>query len=337
MADPSGGGISGTISHCTYHTGFNEIIIIVLLTLLFIAGITYMLAQFMRRPEWTAWVKIQLYHIGVSALLAAGAVWFAGIACTVSLWLAGGDPFTIADEHISNLFTNNIRKAIFSLVKIQVASEYLAGLYIQIGSPTFGTGFSAFPVYRVISSNAQFLITMMIPFASSLLAQKIGLELIHATAFTILLPMGILLRAFAITRDAGSFLIATSIGLFVVFPLTYVMNKMIMEGPTPGDPGYRAPATPPTAAQPTMCVEASEGYDRASDQGWWQEDAIYPNSVLTFLTNAIPFRPDKIIAPAMQCMAYVMPQALFLPALNMIITIAFINSLTKFLSRHLGG
>ena len=53
--------------------------------------------------------------------------------------------------------------------------------------------------------------------------------------------------------------------------------------------------------------------------------------------DRIGLKPDTLIAPAMQCIAYVIPQAVFLPALNMIITLAFITSMTKFLTRNFGG
>jgi len=336
---PTDTSVSGVIEYCSYNTGFSEAIVAALLVLLFIAAIVYMLAQFARRPEWEAWVKVQLYHIAVSALLAAGALWFAGMSCAVTEWVAGGDPFAIADQHISDLFTNNLKRAIFQLIKVQVTSEYISGLYVQLGGATFGMGFAPFPVYKIISNNAQLLVTLTVPFASSLLVQQIGLQLIQASAFTVLLPMGILLRAFGVTRDAGSFLIAVAIGLFVVLPLTYVMDKMLMEGPELGDPGFGG--TPPATAQPgeAICLGTAKGYDRASDHLWWKKvystGSGYP-SLLNFMSS-LPYRPDTLIAPAMQCVGYVMPQALFLPALNMIITLAFINALTKFLTRNLGG
>jgi len=328
------------VNYCTFKAGFNELIVLAFLTIAFICAIVYMLAQFMRRPEWEAWVKIQLYHAGMSALLAVGAVMFAWFACGVSVWVASDgnpatpdDSFTVANQYLGDLFSKNIKPAIWQLIMVQIKAEYFAATYIQIGSPTFGMGFAPLPVYKVISSNAQLLTNLAMPFASALLAQKIGLEIIKASAFTILLPLGIVLRMFTVTRDAGSFLIATSIGLFVVLPLTYVMDKMIVAGPALPTP---PPGTP--APKPTLCAGMSEGYERPSDAEWW--NGIYTfgghPSLINFLNN-IPLKPDTMLAPAMQCIAYVIPQAVFLPAMNMIIVIAFINALTKFLSRNLSG
>ena len=44
---------------------------------------------------------------------------------------------------------------------------------------------------------------------------------------TIILPTGLILRSFYPTRKLGGFLIALAIGLYVVLPLSYVMNAMI--------------------------------------------------------------------------------------------------------------
>jgi hypothetical protein len=320
------------IAYCTVHTGFNELIVAALLTVMFLLGIVYMLAQFMRKPEWEAWVKVQIYHVSISAMLAFGAVWFAGIACGLSFMLAHGDPFTIANDHIGNMINGSLRSTLTMLVRAQVTAEYMAAVFVQLGGATFGTGFAPWPVYRIISNNLQLLSYIIVPFTSSLFAQQIGLQIIQASAFTVLLPIGIVLRAFTVTRDAGSFMIAASIGLFIIFPLTYVMDKMIMEGPAVGDPGSLSPVGPP--APPlnpltTSCIETTTGYDRPYDQGWY---TIYPPGLTVFL-DRLPIAPQNMIAPALQCMSYVIPQAAFLPALNLIIVVAFIHSLTKFLTR----
>lgn len=336
-------GLGDTLQYCTYNTGFSQLIVAALLTVTFVIAIVYMLAQFMRKPEWEAWVKVQLYHVVISALLAASAVWFSYMACSISAEVTMNalhlstpqDPFQIAQRHLGGLVMGNLRVAIGTLVRVQVLSEYLAATYIQIGGPTFGMGFAPWPVYRVISGNAQLLSGLLIPFTSSIFAQIVGLQIVQATAFAIVLPMGILLRAFSITRDAGSFMIAAAIGLYIVLPLTYVMNVMLIQGPVAGDPGSLTPVgggLPPSATTETACAGTSTGYDRALDQGW---HLIYPPT-LTLFFDRLPFLPQNAIAGALECMAFVVPQAAFLPALNLIIVIAFVNSLTKFLVRSFG-
>jgi hypothetical protein len=330
------------VQYCTYNTGFNELIVAALLTVTFVCAIVYMFAQFARRPEWEAWSKMQLYHVALSALLAGGAVAFSLAACSLSAEVAMNalhlstpqDPFQLAQNHLGGMMMGNMRAAISQVISVQVTAEYFAATYVQLGGATFGQGFAPWPVYRIISGNAQLLSGMIIPFTSSIFAQMIGLQVVQAVAFTIVLPMGILLRAFTITRDAGSFMIAASIGLYIVLPLTYVMDRMMIEGPMVGDAGslQAGPPAPPSSIDAPLCAGVSKGYDRSSDAGWYN---VYPPT-LTLFFERLPFAPQNMIAKALDCMAFVIPQAAFLPALNIIIVIAFVNSLTKFLIKSFG-
>jgi len=49
------------------------------------------------------------------------------------------------------------------------------------------------------------------------------LKFIETSMFTVFLPIGIILRSFPPTRGAGAVLTAISIGLYVVFPMTYLI------------------------------------------------------------------------------------------------------------------
>ena len=53
------------------------------------------------------------------------------------------------------------------------------------------------------------------------------LNFIQTTAFTIFFPLGIVLRAFPITRKLGSTIIAVAIAFFFAFPLTILFNQYV--------------------------------------------------------------------------------------------------------------
>lgn len=63
--------------------------------------------------------------------------------------------------------------------------------------------------------------------AISVTVQASLLTFIAASALTIVLPLGLVLRSFYPTRKVGGFLIALAISLYVIFPLTYLMNAAI--------------------------------------------------------------------------------------------------------------
>lgn len=79
------------------------------------------------------------------------------------------------------------------------------------------------PVLAQIQSAVQMLGTA----AVSVTVQASVLMFIAASALTLMLPTGLILRSFYPTRKMGSFLIALTIGLYLVLPLTYLMNATI--------------------------------------------------------------------------------------------------------------
>ncbi len=77
-------------------------------------------------------------------------------------------------------------------------------------------------------SQIQGIVQILGAAAVSATTQAAVLSFIAASALTVMLPLGLVLRAFYPTRSLGSFLIALTIGLYIVLPLTYLMNATIV-------------------------------------------------------------------------------------------------------------
>jgi len=60
-------------------------------------------------------------------------------------------------------------------------------------------------------------------------AQRWFLDLIARTAFTIFLPLGILLRTFTFSRGIGAFFIAIAISFYIVYPLTFLFDQKVVD------------------------------------------------------------------------------------------------------------
>lgn len=95
----------------------------------------------------------------------------------------------------------------------------LYGLYAILGA--FSTFIS--PILGQIRSAAQMLGAV----AVGATVQASILIFVAASAITILLPLGLVLRSFRPTRKLGGFLMALTIGLYVVLPLSYVLDATI--------------------------------------------------------------------------------------------------------------
>ncbi len=83
-------------------------------------------------------------------------------------------------------------------------------------------------VLNPIISQIQYFIKALTAISISALVQSSLLSVVAASAITLILPTGLLLRTFYPTRKIGGFLIAVAIGMYVIFPMTYVLNAGIL-------------------------------------------------------------------------------------------------------------
>jgi hypothetical protein len=82
-----------------------------------------------------------------------------------------------------------------------------------------------FSPFAMFGGMAQFISTAIFIVASSIIQLQLQLEIVKLgnNLFSLLLPLGILLRALPLTRMAGSALIAIAIGFTVVLPIGYLL------------------------------------------------------------------------------------------------------------------
>ena len=277
----------------------------------FIIALAYIASQFMRRMDWEIWAKTEIYQAAISVFIVINLAFFATLACNVSSELTsaatGGrysDPFTVSYNFINDLLLHEALPSWFELNTMARVLEYEAAMVRGVGVfGGFGVTYRPFIGYDAISRNIDILSDIIGMFYASIVVQRIGLSLIQATAFNLLLPIGVIMRTFPLTREAGSFLMATAVGFYVVFPLMYVMNAALTE------------------------IIKPEIYETTWGIGTVK---LYVLGQLDFIgVYFIEQRFFELVERA----SILLPQAAFLPALGMIITSSFITSMTKFLNR----
>jgi len=150
-----------------------------------------------------------------------------------------------------------------------------------------------------------------------------------------------MLRFFPPTRDAGAFLISLSFGFQIVYPTTYMINKAIYEeiGARP----YCSPQYPdspcPRALIASLCGPFKYGVwgvllNTSANPifrivpGGTVIGGFLSRLVSESLLNAVSMAE---FIPIMRHIASLSLIALFMPALSMVVTIGFINAMTKFL------
>ncbi|MCX6777344.1 MAG: hypothetical protein NT157_00480 [Candidatus Micrarchaeota archaeon] len=263
--------------------------LVALITFILIA-ITYMVSQFMKRDDWALWAKIELYQTFIALILIGGIFGLSAMVCNISELIAGGDPFTIADRYLSDLVWVRMIPAIEEMFRLSFSAQKWAAFMIGILSCMEGICFNPFAGYGTISYNLETMAALITPFAASLLFQKLVLGFIKELAFTIILPAGFILKVFPFTRQAGAFIMALALGFYVVFPLTYVFNKALMD---------------------EVSVDSTF-------TDWCNNEHFSFQGGLGFG-----------MCRALNTVGQILPQAVFLPALSMIITISFVESMAR--------
>jgi len=288
-----------------------DVTAIAIALMVFAIACVFMISQVLRRPEWEAYARLELYQVFVSVLIIVFVAIIADFAYTFSYTLAGGDPFTIAHTYLNNLLFEKSFPSIIKLRWLSMTCQYWGGLYTKYGSSNWGIQFPMFPGLNAIESSIEFLINILSPFTASLMVQQIGLEIIQGLMFPVVMPIGVFLRIFPQTREAGVFLIATALGFAIIFPLTYVMHSVVIAE-----------------------------IERANPATWYSELALDP--ALTEGTGSVGgtatyFNPYYMVAVPLfvrlQELSFVIMQGVFLPALSMILTTSFIKLTSKFISQ----
>jgi hypothetical protein len=222
---------------------------------------------------------------------------------------AGGDQFAVAQNYLDMISNQVALPAMINLEITKMTAQYWASMSFRWGLAVWGATVPGFPSFVVIERVLEFLLLLLSPFVASLMVQTIGMEIIHATAIPFILPAGVVLRIFPPTRDAGSFLITSAIAFGIVFPYTYVMHATIVHDMMERDKTLNESLDAMLGPQYSGLLATANAW------GVWSADRML-------------FQPIRALS-------YLVLQAIFLPALSMSLTIAFIKGTSKFISQKL--
>lgn len=184
---------------------------------------------------------------------------------TVDLGKPSGNP-TEQMNNVLDFFKCRMLTYANTLYEIQsssmgTASKYykLLWMYISlIGLPVFqGTYVSS---WYVSYEKARVLVVSAASLIPYLDALSIVIDYIKANMLTVFLPIGIVLRAFRVTRGLGAFFISLAIATYFIFPWTYMII----------DPSYVKPSIPkaPVVDSSVSCYPTMSGIVRDLSPSW---------------------------------------------------------------------
>jgi hypothetical protein len=282
-----------------------------LAVMVLVIAIAYMAAQFFRKPEYEAFASVEIYQVFVSAVIFITIFGATCFAAEMAEALAGKDPYDFGREYLTYLSNEIALKTVIKLQGSLLFSQFMGSWTMRWGPGAWGTVVLAFPSFIVIERVIDFLLLLITPFTASLMVQQTILEALKGTVLPFLLPAAVLLRIFPPTRDASSFLIAAAIGFGIIFPYTYVMHSYIVR--------WMIAVTFAQAAGTNMEQSLAAQYPNISAD---------ISSFGFFSYYNLLFRP-------LTSLSFLLLQALFLPALSISLTVAFIKGFSKFISQKL--
>lgn len=286
----------------------NLVIVGISLVFVFFALI-YMVSKIFSKPEWVVWIKDEFFQAIISLAIVALLVVVISAMCSIFSNVPG-DPFVIAHTYLDDLVWDKTINLATQAFQYSLICQLAAAYKTHVGSKSLGTTFQQGIGLRTIATNFDFLYTLFIGLSASLMVQDIALSIIQAFAFRIMLPLGIIFRVFPFLRRVGATFIALALGLYIVYPLCFVMNQMLVNAVMPEVSGY--------------FISNAAGMQ-----------SIVEGFALAVISPFLPFALIGITLLVQQA-AQILPQAVFLPTLNLVITITFVKNATKVLSQNFG-
>lgn len=300
--------------------------------------VTYMLSKVFKVPEWEAYLNIELSNLMASFFLVIFMVGLFGMGSAIASVYTEGtaeSPPQAAVTYMQTTVANSILNAIYDVYQVQACTSILSSITRRIGEFVLTQTYKVFPGIDTFVSITNVLGFGLVSAYGSVSAQIALLYLVDSTMVNFFLPAGLILRFFPPTRDAGAFLISLAFGFQIIFPTTYMINKMAFEeiGGVPYSSGESA------ALISSICGPFKYGV-------WGfllntQANPLFsfiPGSKLVggFLARIVSETLLNAISmaefvPIMRYIASLSLLALFMPAVSLMITIAFINAMTKFI------
>jgi hypothetical protein len=285
-------------------------------------AIVFMASYALKRPQLEAYARIELGELVLSAaiLVIAFAAW--GFADMASTAFAGGNPIDISIEFINIIINEGILPIYLKLVRMEILLTYFNAVEYRMGPGVWNWVTKAVPGLDPLISIVRMLVFAFTALYGTMSIQVIVFYLIDAVAYYYLLPAGIVLRFFPPTRDAGVYLIVLAIAFQCFFPLLYSMNYIALNDMWQLH-GWADHYTP--NIEETSYFNSMHG---ALETATSTTDTYFSSWFLPI------FQPLSFIAlvPFLDRIAQVSLVGLFLPALTMTLTIAFVNAVTKFIT-----
>ncbi len=318
---------------------YAKVISLVIFLISVIALIVYLAAKLFKVPEWEAYLNVELSNLVTCLLIIIFVTGFFATSKAVAVGITGEDSPPQAAVGVLVKITDNVFKGIRDVYAIQSCTAVLGTFQRRIGEAVLTPTFRVFPGIDTFVSITNVVGLGFVMTYGSLSAQITVLNVIDSIVEMFLLPAGLVLRFFPPTKEAGAFLIALSIGFYIIFPMNYFINFMVLDELNIEE--YKTPvflissicgmsyvyfSVPSVVLGALAQTTAFQAVGLSTVTG-----ALSMKLSLVFNEAFINLVNMSLFIPILKSIARLSLLALFAPSVSMIFTIAFINAFTKFL------
>lgn len=362
----------------SYTTGWLSINYLVILAGFAIIAFVYMLSKFMPaniRGKLSGVTRTELVELFVSAVIVLILLSFSATACSISSSIGnsittvkGLSPLQFSDFYIGNLTFNTGLTLLTHLYSLSIGyaidadvlsfASGLIGEYlpsptlikkgpVQI-TPIYGFDLSAF--YSIISDLMLGIFAPLVITALGMLfVQWLAIPVIQYTAFVIVLPVAITMRAIAYAggsgglRQAANTVLAIAVAAYLIYPLMVTFNPCII-GWVYGTGACGLPKTNP--AVPYLPSYTLSSITPGEFSSISSTSTAYGTAPLSLFFSGVSstgvpgFNFLQVfgqLSSIINTMAQFFFSAIMLFALNIAVTVAFAMGLSRALTSGLGG
>jgi hypothetical protein len=272
-----------------------------------VVALFYMLGRILAKSDFEAMARVEMREVIISIAIAFGAVGLAFSLCNISTAalpffseakkVGDFDQFRLAEIYLGDLSNSVGVPTIMNLESVAYST------YLLQATVRSSTGVNFMSVFRTLGESIGILASLIFaPLLASLNIQLISMSLSKYLALSIILPAGIITRAFKPTREGGAFLIALAIGMHFLWPFLYLINyELTLRLFTT----LQTPVAPPTAL--ASFTGAKPIFDIV-------------NMMIDFMFNNLSYGSQLLL------------QGLVLPILNITLFIGFVKVFSDFIN-----
>lgn len=325
---PCGFGLYCIYGQCKPNLFLNSAVIVMGLTFLLIAMV-YAIGRVLEHPRLLHWAETELWEVIGTAFILALYLGASGIlddligpafyrtSIAYPGELRGGGagtvPWTTVNAHVRG-YLDGLMSEVKNAIRFTAAMGMLAGMVSSMSlSVTISPQSMYVPLFPAFGSLQQLLSMAMYAVVASAVQLQVQIKFVDLWdgMFTVLLPLGVLFRAFPLTRSAGSALIAIAVGFTIILPIAYLLIEDVA-----------------THYWNNNCAGTGASIE-----------AIKPGtSISTGLEDMMRDYIEKALQPkgAFQCYAFKLGiEALLLPVFAYLITLNVARNLAAILGAHI--